>query len=135
AQDPCPVVRGPARLQADPARRQLGEELLHLAAPQLTAQHRLLVLVNPVHLKDMLGGIQANPDNPHRAAPLAALQITAWHYDAVGGRPPNMNTGRQEGVDRQYYRDCLVRVHGFRARRFATSRNDDREYQPAARSP
>jgi hypothetical protein len=24
---------------------------------------------------------------------LAALQITAWHYDAVGGRPPNMNTG------------------------------------------
>src|ERR1700730_15707810 len=78
----------PSRSGSAPAWRRTS----HLAAPQLTAQHRLLVLVNPVHLKDMLGGIQANPDNPHRAAPLAALQITAWHYDAVGGRPPNMNT-------------------------------------------
>src|SRR5437870_8709401 len=28
----------------------------------------------------MLGGIQANSDNPHRTAPLLDCIITAWHY-------------------------------------------------------
>jgi hypothetical protein len=71
---------GAARLQPDPGRRQLAEELLHLAAPKLTAHNRLLVLIDAVHLEDMLGGIQTNPDNRHGTAPLAALHtITAWH--------------------------------------------------------
>src|ERR1700716_3825148 len=74
------MVRSAARLQADPARRQLGEELRHRTAPKLRAQHRCFGLVDPVHLKDMLGGVQTNPDNPHRRAPLLDCTITAWHY-------------------------------------------------------
>src|SRR6267378_4248073 len=74
------MVRSAARLQADPARRQLGEELRHRTAPKLRAQHRRFGLVDPVHLKDMLGGVQTNPDNPHRTAPLLDCTITAWHY-------------------------------------------------------
>jgi len=58
-------MRGPTGLQRDPGRRQLGEELLHLAAPKLAAQNRLLVLVDTVHLKDTFAGVQANPDNCH----------------------------------------------------------------------
>jgi hypothetical protein len=50
-------MRGPARLQPDPGRRQLAEKLRDLAAPQLPPQHRLLVLVDPVHLKDVLGAV------------------------------------------------------------------------------
>src|SRR3981189_398932 len=74
------MVRSAARFQADPARRQLGEELRHRTAPKLRAQHRCFGLVDPVHLKDMLGGVQTNPDNPHRTAPLLDCTITAWHY-------------------------------------------------------
>src|SRR5258708_4072930 len=70
----------PKNVLADPGRRQLAEELLHLAAPKLTAHNRLLVLIDAVHLEDMLGGIQTNPDNRHGTAPLAVLHtITAWH--------------------------------------------------------
>src|SRR5216684_8168220 len=79
-QYPGPVMRSTAGLQPDPGRRQLAEELRHLAAPQLTAQNRLFVLIDAVHLKDMLGAIQANPDNRHWAAPLLDCIITAWHY-------------------------------------------------------
>src|SRR6266567_5242684 len=41
-------------------------------------------------LKDMLGGIQANPDNRHWTAPLAVLANLSQPgtFDAVGGRPP-----------------------------------------------
>src|SRR3979490_1805948 len=74
------MVRSPARFQADPARRQLGEELRHRTAPKLRAPHRCFGLVDPMHLKDMLGGVQTNPDNPHRTAPLLDCTITAWHY-------------------------------------------------------
>src|SRR5260370_35646280 len=82
-------MRGPACLQPDAGRRQLAEELLHLAAAHLPAQHRLLVLVDSMNLKDMLGGIQANPDNRHWAAPLAAVATSQpGTFDAVGGRPP-----------------------------------------------
>jgi hypothetical protein len=70
AQHPRPMVRGPARLDPDPRRRQLGEKLLDLAPPQLPAQNRLLALVDAVHLKDMLGCIQPDPDNRHRTASL-----------------------------------------------------------------
>jgi len=70
AQHARPVVCRAARLQPDPRRRQLGEEPLDLAAPQLAPQYRLFVLVDAMHLKDMLGGIQANSHNRHRTAPL-----------------------------------------------------------------
>src|SRR3979490_1128307 len=79
------MVRSPARHQADPARRQLGEDLRHRTAPKLRAQHRRFGLVDPMHLKDMLGGVQTNPDNPHRTAPLLDCTITAWHYPCRRG--------------------------------------------------
>src|SRR3981081_2072333 len=82
------MVRSAARLQADPARRQLGEELRHRTAPKLRAQHRCFGLVDPMHLKDMLGGVQTNPDNPHRTAPLLDCTITAWHYRCRRGASP-----------------------------------------------
>src|SRR3979490_1528566 len=81
------MVRSPARHQADPARRQLGEDLRHRTAPKLRAQHRRFGLVDPMHLKDMLGGVQTNPDNPHRTAPLLDCTITAWHYRCRRGAP------------------------------------------------
>src|SRR5260370_36320537 len=79
-QPPRPVVRGAASLQPDVGRRQLGEELLHLVAADPATQNRLLAGVDAMQLKDMLGSVQANPDNPHRAAPLLDCTITAWHY-------------------------------------------------------
>jgi hypothetical protein len=50
----------------DPRRRQPGEKLLHFAAPQLPVQHRPLLLVDTVNLKERLGCIQPDPDNRHR---------------------------------------------------------------------
>jgi hypothetical protein len=43
-----------------------------------------------VQLKNMLGGIQANPDNRHGTAPLAELSKTSQPgtFDAAGSRPP-----------------------------------------------
>src|SRR5205823_12087425 len=63
AQHSRPVVRGAARLDPDPRRRQFGEDFLHLAAPDLPPQHRLLSLVDSMKLKDILGRVQTNPDN------------------------------------------------------------------------
>ena len=57
--------RGAARLNAALRRRQPGEELLHRAAPEPPPQHRLLILANPMNLKDMFGRVQTNPDNRH----------------------------------------------------------------------
>src|SRR5260370_4715938 len=95
APPPRPRVRGAARLQPDPGRRQLAEELRHLAASHLPAQHCLLALVDPMHLKDVLGGIQANPDNHHWAAPLAALfnHHSLAHSMPSGAVHPNINIG------------------------------------------
>jgi hypothetical protein len=73
-------MRGPRRFQPDPGRWQSVEELRDLAAPKLTADHRLFVLIDAVDLKDMLGDIQTNSDNRYGTAPLAALHtFTAWH--------------------------------------------------------
>src|SRR5260370_21739541 len=95
APPPRPRVRGAARLQPDPGRRQLAEELRHLAASHLPAQHCLLALVDPMHLKDVLGGIKANPDNHHWAAPLAALfnHHSLAHSMPSGAVHPNINAG------------------------------------------
>src|SRR6516162_10501506 len=79
-------MRGTTRFQPDPGRCQSVEELLHLAAPELTPDNCLLVLIDAVHLKDMLGGIQTNSDNRHGTAPLAALHTSQpGTTDAVGG--------------------------------------------------
>ena len=82
-------MRGTTRFQPDPGRCQPIEELPDLAAPELTADNRLLILIDAVHLKNMLGGIQTNSDNRHGTAPLAALHTSQpGTIDAVGGRPP-----------------------------------------------
>src|SRR6516225_532790 len=89
-------MRGTTRFQPDPGRRQLVEELLHFAAPKLTAENRYLVLIDAMHLKDMLGDIQTNSDNRHETAPLAVLQsFTVWHdwcrrgpSTPTSGKPP-----------------------------------------------
>src|SRR5258707_5373477 len=107
------MVRSAARLQADPARRQLGEELRHGTAPKLRAHHRRFGLVDPMHLKDMLGGVQTNPDNPHRTAPLLDCTITAWHYRCRRG--PSTPTFQERtsgwsmgpGLRRDIFLGCL----------------------------
>jgi hypothetical protein len=61
-----------------------------VAAPELSPDSRMLVLIiDAVHLKDVLGGIQTDSDNRHGTAPLAALHTSQpGTTDAVGGRPP-----------------------------------------------
>src|ERR1700682_4135088 len=89
SQEPRPVVRGAARLDADARRRHLGKAFLALAAPQLPPQHRLLALVTSMHLKDMVGRIQSNPDNRHSDGSLGCVVQSSQPgtFDAVGGRP------------------------------------------------
>src|SRR6516225_4331088 len=86
-QHPCPVVRGAASLHADSRRRQLGKHFLHLAAPDPLPQDRLIVLVNPMHLKDVFGRIQTNSDNRHSDGSLGCVVTTSQPgtFDAVGG--------------------------------------------------
>src|SRR6516165_7227260 len=96
-QQPRPIMRGTTRFQPDPGRCQLGEELPHLAAPELTPDNRLLVLINAVHLKDMLGGIQTNSDNRYGTAPFGCVaHITAWHGRCRRG--PSTPTSHQRSL-------------------------------------
>ena len=82
-------MRGTTRFQPDPGRCQLGEELPHLAAPEVTPDNRLLVLIDAVHLKDMLGGTRPILIIVMGRLPLAALHTSQpGTIDAVGGRPP-----------------------------------------------
>jgi hypothetical protein len=91
-------MRGTTCFQPDPGRRQPIEELPHLATSELTADNRLLVLIDAVHLKDMLGGIQANSDNRHGTAPLPALQTSQpGTTDAVGAVHPNITVSVVRG--------------------------------------
>ena len=85
-----PVVRGTTRLHADSRRRQLGEEFDHVLTPDLAPQQQLLVLVNPVNLKDMLGRIQTNSDNRHSDGSYGCVVTTSQPgtFDAGRGRPP-----------------------------------------------
>src|SRR6202011_18327 len=90
-----PIVRSPARLDADLHRRQLGEELPHLPAPQLPAQHRLFRRVYPVQHENTLGRVDANADKiVHGRLPrLRSATTSFWHSDAVGGpSTPAVNT-------------------------------------------
>ena len=88
-QNRCPVMRGATRLDADSRRRQLGKEFRHLVAPQLPPQYSLLVLVNPMNLKDMFGRVQTNSDNCSDGSPwLRFTTSQPGTFDAVGGRRP-----------------------------------------------
>jgi len=89
-------MRGTTRFQPNPGRWQSVEELRDLAAPKLTADHRLFVLIDAVHLKDMLGDIQTNSDNRHGTAPwLRCIHSQSGTTDAVGGRPPQHRPERR----------------------------------------
>src|SRR5712671_3908840 len=105
AQQPRPVVRGAARLDTDSRRRQLGKEFRHLAAPDLAPQFRLLVLVNPMNLKDMFGRVQTNPDNGHSdGSPWLRLTTSQpGTFDAVGGRPPQHELRPLKAKDRPVF--------------------------------
>ena len=50
-------------------RRQLAEELDHLAAPQLSCNHDFAVRIDAVNLKDVLGEIDADRGNLHVDGP------------------------------------------------------------------
>jgi hypothetical protein len=52
-----PVVRRAARLDADQARRQLGEKWQHLRSPKRLANYNLAGRINAVDLKNALGQI------------------------------------------------------------------------------
>jgi hypothetical protein len=100
AQHPRPVMRRAAGLQPDPGRRQLGKERFHLLAAKPATQHRLLLFVDTVQLKDMLGGIQANSDNTHRTAPLLdGINLSLAHSMPSGAVHPNRATGKALALD------------------------------------
>ena len=60
-----PMMRARARLRADQARREVGEERSDLVALELLAQHDLAVLVDAVCLEYVLGQIVADCRNLH----------------------------------------------------------------------
>jgi hypothetical protein len=58
-------MRGGTRLHPDQARRESREKRQHLAAPKLFPHHDLLIGVNAVDLKHVLGDIQTDRGNLH----------------------------------------------------------------------
>jgi hypothetical protein len=58
-------MRRGTSLHADQARRQSFEKRNHLAAPQLLSHNNLLLGVDPVDLKHVLGDIQTDRGNLH----------------------------------------------------------------------
>lgn len=89
-----PVMRRPARLHADQASRQLGEERQHLSPPQRLAHHRFAGGINSMNLENALGQIEADRGNLHRGWLPSSWWLTAstpWHSDAVSGSyPPHL---------------------------------------------
>ena len=60
------MMRARAGLHADGARRQSGDQLVKLGPSHARPnQHRLAVLVDAVHRKDVLGEIDSNVENAH----------------------------------------------------------------------
>ncbi|HUZ13300.1 MAG TPA: hypothetical protein VMU93_10665 [Caulobacteraceae bacterium] len=82
-----PIVRRAARLHADQRRRPRCKKLQDLASPQLAAHHRLARGVHPVHLNDVLGQINSEPDSFHGGQPpLRWISTTSLaHLDALRG--------------------------------------------------
>jgi hypothetical protein len=90
-------MRGTASLNANQARRQLGEKRQHLRAPQCLPDADRARGVNAMHLKNMFGQIQADGGNLHTGGSFARVCVTAtavWHLDAVSGsHPPHLLSG------------------------------------------
>src|ERR1700756_4302164 len=88
---PRPILRSSASLHSDDGRWQFGKEFHYLLARKPFAQHRLLVGINPMQLKNMFRRIHSNADNLlHGRLPCLRFATTSfWHTDAVGGRPPH----------------------------------------------
>src|SRR5208337_3509207 len=100
-QDPGPVMGSTARLHNDGAGIQLLKERDQFAPSQLALDLHLSGLVHAVHLKDGLGGVQADHGNAHRGRlPLyRSSRPLLWHTDAVGAVHPICRSGcRQESV-------------------------------------
>src|SRR5437899_12292769 len=91
-------MRGAARFDADARRRQLGKGFLDRAAPDLPPQNRLFVLVNPMHLKDMLGRIQTNSDNRHADGSFGCVVTTSQPGTIRCRRGPSTPTGAPNSV-------------------------------------
>lgn len=82
-----PVVRSSARLDADQAARQFGEERQQPAARQPLAQNHLSFGVDAVHLKNRLGNVETNRRKlSHGRLSLISVvtssATTLWHSDA-----------------------------------------------------
>src|SRR5262249_39420196 len=60
-----PIMRGGTRLHPDQTRCKSREKRQHLAAPKLLPHHDLLIGVNAVNLKHVLGDIQTDRGNLH----------------------------------------------------------------------
>jgi hypothetical protein len=72
----CPIVRRRARLDADQAGRQLGEELQHAPAGQPLANYRRTLCIHPVHLEHVLREIEAYRRNTsYRGSPSGSPQV------------------------------------------------------------
>src|SRR5580704_9280873 len=86
----CPVVRGGTGLHADKARRQSLEKRNHLAAPELLPDDHLLVRIDAVDLKHVLGDIQTDCGNLHVDGSLMwfVATITLRRFVAGSGRRP-----------------------------------------------
>src|SRR5271166_5612686 len=90
----CPVMGSTARLHNDGAGIQLLKERDQFAPSQLALDLHLSGLVHAVHLKDGLGGVQADHGNAHRGRlPLYRFsRPVLWHTDAVGAVHPICRT-------------------------------------------
>src|ERR1700738_3438720 len=91
----CPVVRGCTGLHAEKARRQSLEKRNHLAAPELLPDDHLLVRIDAVDLKHVLGDIQTDFGNLLVDASLMwfVATITLRRFVAGSGRrPPHQRT-------------------------------------------
>ena len=62
---PRPVVRPATGFHTHQARRQVGEEGGYLVAPELFPQHRLALLIDPMHLHNVFCQIQPDCRNLH----------------------------------------------------------------------
>ena len=94
-QFPCPMVSRGTSFHADQARRKLGKELQDLAAAQLTTDNNLALLINAMHLKNVLRDIQTDRTNLfHGWFPSCGSNDTAfWHIAMpVGGAIHSINS-------------------------------------------
>jgi hypothetical protein len=95
------MMRGSASLHADQARRTLARKFNHLLASQLSGDDNVARAIYAVHLKYVLGEINADGANLHVDDPPPVIRcstITPFGaFDARSGRRP-LHQSRQETV-------------------------------------